>query len=613
MLSATALLSDPSGAARAVIYVDISASGAGDGTSWVDAFVALQDALSAAAPGSEIWVAEGVYGPDRGAGQTQGARDSTFRLRPGVALYGGFGGTETSRDERDPALHPTVLSGDLAQDDQPNWVNYGENAHHVVTAIGVDSTSVLDAFTIQSGYAEATAGENGAAAGVSVQNASPAISNCILRENLAHFGAALGVLPGSPRVTGCRFQGNLAWSGRGGAVYCDTGSQPAFTGCRFVHNTSQGVSGVGDGGAMFNADGAAVRLTACIFVGNVSSAYLPTYSNGGAICNLGDGMRVESCAFYGNQALQAGAVWTARTASFVNTVFSGNTSLFGGGLVLFAGSALLVNCDLSRNQADDGGGIAVGWHGVATIRNSILWGNIATNAPSDFKAQVHKSDDTAVADFRYSVVQGVFTAEPGEDPPDSTNFPGCTQSDPRFLDADGPDNWIGTEDDDLALQPGSPAVDAAENAAVPPGTVLDLAGAPRFHDDPCVVDTGLGLPPIVDMGALEFPVSSCPGGFETPGPTAAGQLLAVAVTPNPFRDTCRIALRVEARCRVGVAIHDVAGRIVRELARMSVDAGVHDVIWDGTDASGTQVPAGVYVVRASAGTASSAGKAILRR
>ena len=40
--------------------------------------------------------------------------------------------------------------------------------------------------------------------------------------------------------------------------------------------------------------------------------------------------------------------------------------------------------------------------------------------------------------------------------------------------------------------------------AVPAGVAVDLAGSPRFVDDPVTPDTGLGIPPMVDMGAFEF-------------------------------------------------------------------------------------------------------------
>ncbi|MCE9628090.1 MAG: hypothetical protein K8R56_09255, partial [Candidatus Eisenbacteria bacterium] len=51
--------------------------------------------------------------------------------------------------------------------------------------------------------------------------------------------------------------------------------------------------------------------------------------------------------------------------------------------------------------------------------------------------------------------------------------------------------------------------------------------------------------------------------------------------------------------RVQVSIYDVTGRRVRDLADRVFPAGEHTLQWDGTDASGQQVPRGVYFVRSS--------------
>jgi hypothetical protein len=50
----------------------------------------------------------------------------------------------------------------------------------------------------------------------------------------------------------------------------------------------------------------------------------------------------------------------------------------------------------------------------------------------------------------------------------------------------------------------SPCIDAGDNGAVPQGVTTDFLGAPRFFDDPYMPDTGLGTPPIVDIGACEY-------------------------------------------------------------------------------------------------------------
>src|SRR5690606_33093528 len=120
--------------ALAQIHVDADAAPGGDGASWATAFPDLQDGLAAAAALSqagpvEVWVAEGVYRPG-----PAGNRAATFILRNNVALYGGFAGGETSREERDPSVNLTILSGDLAGDDEGTITNRGDNAYHVVTA-----------------------------------------------------------------------------------------------------------------------------------------------------------------------------------------------------------------------------------------------------------------------------------------------------------------------------------------------------------------------------------------------------------------------------------------------------------------------------------------------
>jgi hypothetical protein len=57
---------------------------------------------------------------------------------------------------------------------------------------------------------------------------------------------------------------------------------------------------------------------------------------------------------------------------------------------------------------------------------------------------------------------------------------------------------------------GSPCIDSGDNGRVPSGVVADLAGGPRFVDDPDSADTGAGQAPIVDRGAYEY-VKFVPG------------------------------------------------------------------------------------------------------
>ena len=95
-----------------IIYVDDNASAEGNGTSWVTAHKYLQDALAGAEYGDEIWVAEGTYKPDQGAGKTAGDRTASFNLVNGVGLYGGFLGRESDRDPQGDN-NQTILSGEI--------------------------------------------------------------------------------------------------------------------------------------------------------------------------------------------------------------------------------------------------------------------------------------------------------------------------------------------------------------------------------------------------------------------------------------------------------------------------------------------------------------------
>ena len=68
--------------------------------------------------------------------------------------------------------------------------------------------------------------------------------------------------------------------------------------------------------------------------------------------------------------------------------------------------------------------------------------------------------------------------------------------------------------------------------------------------------------------------------------------------PNPFRDRAEIGFSLARESRVDLAVFDVLGREVRQLAHgQSFEAGPHAITWDGRRADGGQAAAGVYFVR----------------
>jgi hypothetical protein len=100
--------------AAGVRFAKPGATGTRDCSSWANACT-LQTALTGATSSNEIWVAAGTYKPSMGTD-----RSANFKLVIGVAVYGGFAGTETARDQRDPAANLVILSGDLNGDDNSN-------------------------------------------------------------------------------------------------------------------------------------------------------------------------------------------------------------------------------------------------------------------------------------------------------------------------------------------------------------------------------------------------------------------------------------------------------------------------------------------------------------
>jgi predicted outer membrane repeat protein len=508
------------------LHVDFDATGANNGCSWGDAFASVQNALSTANNRNadadvtnditEIWVAAGTYKP---AGQG-GSRSATFQLVGGVEVYGGFAGSESSRDLRDPVGNETILSGDLNGDDQPSFVNNAENSYHVVRASSVNTATVLDGFTITAGHANGISADNNGPAvsldsnadvvirscriernmssstggGVHVLASNPTFRDCIFRENhnTGSEGGALALLSSSATLIGCDFIDNEA-SGSGGAIYSSSGS-PTFFDCTMSGNSAS------QGGGMYNLN-SSPTVANCTFQGNSSGI-------GGGIYNSASSPAVANCSFIGNSAaFNAGAMFNGTNSNAIvnNCSFIGNVAVDdGGGVWNSSSNPATTNCTFTMNSATRGGAVFNAANSSPTFTNSILWRN-SDSGGMDESAQIHTLSGTPVVN--YSLVQGGWSGAGGS---------GNSASDPLFIDADGADNIVGTDDDDLRLGFASPAVDAGNNAAVPADTAdldgdgntaeptpIDLVGIARFIDDPVKADTGAGTPPIVDMGAYE--------------------------------------------------------------------------------------------------------------
>ena len=229
-----------------VFYIDgLRGDDANSGRNWGNAMKTIRVAIDAceSTGGGEVWVIEGTYVPGT-------ARTDTFQLRSGVALYGGFDGTETSQDERDWTAHVTILSGDIGKQGDDS-----DNSFHVVT--GADN-AVIDGFTIMGGNAD---GYFASEAGGMVNNfSSPTVINCTFTRNRGWNGGGMHNYFSSPMVNNCIFNGNSAGQ-YGGGIY-NSSSSPTVTNCTFFENTAS-VSG----GGMENRNSSPM-VKNCIFWGD---------------------------------------------------------------------------------------------------------------------------------------------------------------------------------------------------------------------------------------------------------------------------------------------------------------------------------------------------------
>ena len=292
-----------------IYYVKVG--GAGDCSSWANA-CSLQSAL-ATASSNEIWVAAGTYKPDAGTD-----RSATFQLKNGVALYGGFAGTETARNQRNPEINLTILSGDIDNNDSQTPIitdlnsvtGNSTNSRHVVT--GADN-AILDGFIITAGYADGPDAPFHDGGGMYNDSSSPTLTSITFSGNFSEFGGGMYNGFSSPTLTNITFSGNSASEG-GGMENED--SSPTLTNVTFSNNW-----GTGKGGGIANE-----------------------HSN----------------------------------PTLTNVTFSNNSeNVWGGGMFNSHSNPELTNVTFSGNSADYGGGGMSNYFSNPTINNTIFWGNTA--------------------------------------------------------------------------------------------------------------------------------------------------------------------------------------------------------------------------------------------
>src|SRR5438105_4668399 len=104
------------------IYVSKSGNDANDGQSWATAKLTVQGGIIATASGDQVWVAAGTY-------------VERIQLRDGVAVYGGFSGSETDLAQRNWTTNVTILDAN-------------KTGPVVVTGFASTAATRIDGFTL---------------------------------------------------------------------------------------------------------------------------------------------------------------------------------------------------------------------------------------------------------------------------------------------------------------------------------------------------------------------------------------------------------------------------------------------------------------------------------
>jgi hypothetical protein len=527
------------GASPTLIYVDETASGANDGTSWANAYTSFQSALSSTCldAGDSVLVAKGTYIPSSGST----LRRRTFNLVEGVKYFGGFPNGGGAWSTRNFTTNRTILSGD-----QGIVGDSLDNCFVVVNASNLTNATRMSGFTVEKGNADSTGshiyaqagginlgatgemrldsltirnnfGRAGAAVyagepvawtvtgcdftnnrnGCAVMiggNASGTFSGCTFTSNEGSNGGAIlqNVLTGTFTFTNCTFTSNRATASGGGGAINAGNSANTFTNCTFTSNQAL----TGPGGALYKFYSTLNTFNDCDFVSNTAGSM-----GGGALCSSQGGFAINRCEFRQNSvsgsSVHGGAIYNnGNTSSITNSLFWSNTTTVGLGGAVYnntGGTMTYSQCTFANNNAGgftQGGAINNNSTSNATLTNCILWGNTANGSDAASNTEIGHGSGTLTTTF--TIWQGNSTG--------GTIY----NANPLFTNAS-----IG----DLTLNVCSPAIDTGTASAMP---AMDLLGNARPFD---AKPGGLTF----DLGAYELQSSA----VDVTPPTAICQNVTV--------------------------------------------------------------------------------------
>jgi predicted outer membrane repeat protein len=369
---------------QSIVYVDSSASGTNNGSSWTNAYTNLQTALDNASIGDSIWVTAAHYFPTKAIGNSTDPRSKSFILPQSVKLFGGFDGTETNFNQRDTSrYYPlTILSGDIGT------ATRDDNAYHIL--IGIKTTGIIDKFKITRGQANHHGYDllgtdtipRNLGGGVFLDSSTLVLSSVYIAGNIASKGGG-GVFNenGSPSFINFAFGSNQAVDtifndyGGGGSVF-NINSSPNFNNGSFYAGYCENLQG---GGAIRNEFSNGNYLNVTIY--NCTDRFIG--DGGAAMYNLNSNPTMTDILFDSNATVgEGGAMYNDQSVPILTRViFNKNLSGIGGGAMENdAGSNVVINQGIFQGNVSNGNGGAIQNWKSSIVLNDVKFMNNQSGA-----------------------------------------------------------------------------------------------------------------------------------------------------------------------------------------------------------------------------------------
>lgn len=327
-----------------VIHVDASATGTGDGSSWIDAVTTLEGACGLlSGTRTNIWIAGDI------------ARSTVDAISVGplpVRLVGGFTGMENTEGERSAGAKSVIDGLDAAK-------NFS-------FSVASDGWTALEDVVFRRFTNPVSKGGNG----------SLALRRCEFRDITAGNNAlGLSAQSGNLALEGCLFSNiwvNTSWGAQGLALNVNSATKLTVRDTSFIDvcpDTPESIWATRD------------KTGTVAVINNCPNAEFENVAMTGSrrLCKSGSGLFLLSnncggtvfrnCLFADNHMVDNAGVW------------SGTEAYFGAVIHISASTddktVDFVNCTFADNSTTTSGGAVYVTHGTVGFRNCIFWDNEA--------------------------------------------------------------------------------------------------------------------------------------------------------------------------------------------------------------------------------------------